>query len=185
MAVCKKCQQDKQETEFYFKAAGRLATSCKVCHNLQVKEWQVANKDKVRGYVRTSCKKAYDENPEKFREKSLARRAADREKSRKIVNKSYKKIYDSRRERERARLNAASASRRRLPPNWLDAINMALIQEFYDVAKAVTTQTGVVHHVDHIVPLNGNVVSGLHVPWNMQVISASENCAKGAKLVVG
>jgi len=184
MAICKKCQQDKPEAEFYFKAAGRLATSCKVCHNLQVKEWQAVNKEKVRGYVRASCKKAYDENPEKFRKKSLARRAADREKSRKIVSKSYKKIYASRRERERARLSAASAARRRLPPNWLGAIFMAQIQEFYDVAKAVTMQTGVMHHVDHIVPLNGKTVSGLHVPWNMQIISASENCAKGAKVAV-
>lgn len=184
MAVCKKCQQDKPETEFYFKAAGRLATSCKICHNLKVKEWQAANKEKVKGYVRASCKKAYDENPEKFKKKSLARRAADREKSRKIVSKSYKKIYDSRRERERARLNAASAARRRLPPSWLGAIFIAQIQEFYDVAKAVTMQTGVMHDVDHIVPLNGKTVSGLHVPWNMQIISASENCAKGARMTV-
>lgn len=184
MAVCKKCQQNKPETEFYFKAAGRLATSCKICHNLKVKEWQAANKEKVKGYVRASCKKAYDENPEKFKKKSLARRAADREKSRKIVSKSYKKIYDSRRERERARLNAASAARRRLPPSWLGAIFIAQIQEFYDVAKAVAMQTGVMHHVDHIVPLNGKTVSGLHVPWNMQIISASENCAKGARMMV-
>jgi hypothetical protein len=184
MAVCKKCQQNKPETEFYFKAAGRLATSCKICHNLKVKEWQAANKEKVKGYVRASCKKAYDENPEKFKKKSLARRAADREKSRKIVSKSYKKIYDSRRESERARLNAASAARRRLPPSWLGAIFIAQIQEFYDVAKAVTMQTGVMHHVDHIVPLNGKTVSGLHVPWNMQIISASENCAKGARMMV-
>lgn len=67
-------------------------------------------------------------------------------------------------------------------PNWLSAIQLAQIQEFYDIAYARTVQSGVNYEVDHIFPLNGKGFNGLHVPWNLQVITASENRAKGNRL---
>jgi 5-methylcytosine-specific restriction endonuclease McrA len=74
-----------------------------------------------------------------------------------------------------------SAKIQRTPP-WLSAEHWAQIEVFYKQAYDLSKATGVQHHVDHIVPLRGQFVSGLHVPWNMQVLTASENCSKSNRV---
>ena len=179
MIICKKCGEEKDIDSFYIrKETGRPRSECKECWNKTTKKWQKNNIEKVRSYVRKSCKKAYDENPEKYKEKSRIRRENNPEEVRNIVNKSYNKNYQNDYVRQRARLNRNAANRRAATPSWLSAIQKAMILEFYDIARARSVQTGVTYHVDHIMPVNGKNSCGLHVPWNMQVLSQSENCAK-------
>jgi hypothetical protein len=78
--------------------------------------------------------------------------------------------------------NYRSAKARRAPP-WLDTEDQFLIDEVYDLAARRTKMLGFPWHVDHIIPLRGAKVSGLHVPWNLQVIPGVENVRKGNNFV--
>lgn len=52
------------------------------------------------------------------------------------------------------------------------------IADMYRQAKTLSAQTGVPHHVDHVIPLLGEFVSGLHVETNLQILPAAENIQK-------
>lgn len=68
---------------------------------------------------------------------------------------------------------------RRATPAWLSPAHRKEIKEIYEAAGYVSLITGEPYQVDHIVPLLGKIVCGLHVPWNLQVLTASENASKG------
>ena len=71
------------------------------------------------------------------------------------------------------------ASKLQRTPAWLTEDDLWMIEQAYDIAVKRTQVTGVMFQVDHIVPLQGKTVSGLHVPWNLQVITEFANKQKG------
>ena len=81
-------------------------------------------------------------------------------------------------------LTRAATSRshgKQAAPDWLTKEHWQEIAGFYERAQQVTDNTGVLHVVDHIWPLKGANSCGLHVPWNLQVITHAFNVAKGSK----
>jgi len=54
-----------------------------------------------------------------------------------------------------------------------------LLIKYQKIAQQKTKETGIKYSVDHIIPLKGRSASGLHVPWNIQIIPIKENMQKG------
>jgi 5-methylcytosine-specific restriction endonuclease McrA len=67
-------------------------------------------------------------------------------------------------------------------PIWLTQNQLLQIKSIYSEAAELTKLLGEWYEVDHIVPLQGKTVSGLHVPWNLQILTAKENGIKGNRL---
>lgn len=63
-------------------------------------------------------------------------------------------------------------------PSWAD---LAAIEAFYTEARRLTAVTGVPHEVDHIVPIQGKRVCGLHVEANLQILTKVDNVKKHAR----
>ena len=87
---------------------------------------------------------------------------------------------------EERQKNSRKAAKRRTKiltqtPSWLTKEQRDDIINIYQAAAARTLHTNIQHEVDHIVPLRGENVSGLHVPWNLQILTEQENRQKSNK----
>jgi hypothetical protein len=95
--------------------------------------------------------------------------------------KFVQKSSDGLTSRQRKRISRKNAERQASPP-WLSKLQRSEICKRYATA-ALVGATWV--HVDHIIPLRGDTVCGLHVPWNLQILARIDNLAKGNTLVEG
>ncbi len=145
----------KENPESYHKSWRKWLESNRELHGTRVRRWQDGNKEKVAA----DRKKWELANPDKVREKV----------------KRWRQKYP---EKYTAMAVASVARRAKRVPKWLTSEDKWLMTQFYDVAKLRTKATGVTWEVDHVTPLRGKLVSGLHVPANLQVILKSENRAK-------
>ena len=103
-------------------------------------------------------------------------------KENKHLSQKYDATYYS---LNKSKFSAKVAYRRALlikaTPVWLSEEHKKDIQDFYWLAKDLKSVSGEDYHVDHIEPLQGKDICGLHVPWNLQVILAKDNLAKSNK----
>jgi hypothetical protein len=100
----------------------------------------------------------------------------NRERSRELSRQSAANWKRNNRAKAQANEAAREAKKRQAMPPWA---NRKTMEKFYEEAHRLTKETGTLHHVDHIVPLNHPLVCGLHCEFNLQVLSAFDNISKG------
>lgn len=115
---------------------------------------------------------------ERHRQKTRNWRAANLEKSREFARKSADKQRLLYPEKTNAHARKAQTARMKRYPAWADDEK---IQAVYAAAKVMTKMMDEPFHVDHVLPLQGKKVSGLHVHQNLQILPARENHQKHAK----
>lgn len=152
------------------------------------KKWRESNRDKCAQYTR----KFYWANREIIAKRSKTVRELNIEMFLERERQSYKKHSESRklktkkwRERNPHMVTYHAAKRRsdieNRTPKWLTEIDFETMANIYAEAKRITEETGEQHHVDHVIPLRGKKVSGLNVPQNLQILSATDNLKKTNK----
>jgi hypothetical protein len=113
----------------------------------------------------------YALNPEPAKARALTYAAANRPQTR---QKALAWARDNR-GRHLANIKARKLAQAQRVPAWADR---SAIQAIYTRARELSFLTGREYHVDHVVPLRGKRVSGLHVETNLQILSAAKNLAK-------
>jgi len=85
---------------------------------------------------------------------------------------------DANKTQVRADTKARRRKHREATPSWLSRRQKTEIRQLYQIAITNTAITGEEYVVDHIYPLRSDVVCGLHVPWNLRVMTQTDNLKK-------
>ena len=99
--------------------------------------------------------------------------------------KQVKEHYYSNKHLYRAKESKRRSAKFFATPPWLTDEQLNEIKDIYWLAQDLRRITGEDYHVDHIIPLQGDEVRGLHVPWNLQILPADINLSKGNRLEDG
>jgi hypothetical protein len=164
---CSLCRLEKLEQDFHKRllSPDGLNASCKTCRSARRKTYvsqKLYNKNQYWQDPEASKRRKklwVEENKESIRE--------------------YKRDYRKKQPLKHLLWDMLKTYRRKQrAPIWLSENQKKEIQDFYWLAKDLEKISGQRYQVDHIVPINGKSVCGLHVPWNLQVLPADINNKK-------
>lgn len=180
MQVCLKCKEGKHGSDFALNQ--KWCKKCKASYYLKNKE-RVASKSKEN----------YAKNKSLYIERAKRRYANKKDiillalkvqyKNAPLENKTLKvlraKIFDKNNPHKAAARCALRRARiLQATPKWVDSTELKKIQSVYLEAKNLSVSTGEKYHVDHVIPLKGRKVCGLHVYANLKAIPAKINVRK-------
>jgi len=158
-----------------------LATGVRVCgvckEELPLSQFFMRNRKRKDGsHYRTPysvCKPCNNE-------KGAERRSSPQGK---VARKAYEESPAGKACRKRNRAIRDKRSKQ-ATPKWLNPEQKQQIVDIYEHMRDCRTVTGEDYHVDHIIPLRGENICGLHVPWNLQVLPAYVNISKSNKYTI-
>lgn len=181
---CTYCSEQKNLADFHKNKRSKdgRAFRCKKCACQLRRQYTKENPGAGRP-SKEYLRKYYQDNraerlqwQKEYRQRNLeARKKYDRERHKVYYQLNKDKFLERYARRRASKLNAT--------PSWLTKEQRKEMKYIYSLAKDCKTLTGEEYHVDHIVPLQGENVCGLHVPWNLQILPSDLNLSKANKHV--
>ena len=168
MKICKLCKVNKPMTEFKHHTA-----QCKPCRAIKRHAYYEAHKEEIAAYDAQKWIKnkiPYSKRMQKYKKENPE-----------IVNAINRKWAKANPAKKNALVAKRKAAKLQRIPKWLTILDKEKIQEYYDYAHLISETLNVKHDVDHIIPLQGDNISGLHCPENLQILTSQENNSKGNK----
>lgn len=166
--ICTKCKEYKPLDHFY-KKDGHPRSRCKICFHPQ-----------YNARLKTAAAARYAANADAIKKKAAEYRKNNREKHNACSLASQRKNPQIR----RANIARYKSTLRQATPKWLNDEQKKEIKFHYELTKELQWLSSERLTVDHIIPIQGGNVTGLHVPWNLQIITKSQNCSKGNRVEV-
>lgn len=159
--VCWRCKEAKPIADFYSNKSRKRGVSyrCKPCDKAMSREWRKNNRDLNNKIVLKWKREHRDET------------RASNAKSKTVCRENQNQAQRRRTE------NIKNAT-----PLWLTDEHHAEIEKTYQAARVLREVTGMKYEVDHMHAISGENYCGLNVPWNLQIVTAAENAAKGRNL---
>lgn len=189
MKYCPRCKTTKDLGSFYKNRSQHdgLTTYCKPCHNENTKlsiTKMYRNKNSTQyKKMLLNCRKSYKKHRNQRLKKMAEERAKLTPEERKARSEASVAWSKANKKKNRAKSNAYRLRKIQATPKWLTPQQLMQIRAFSFKAKELTKATGVRHETDHIIPLGGENVCGLHVPWNIQVVTSTYNKKKRNSLI--
>jgi len=166
---CGKCRECKPLSDFHVRRASKdgRAYMCASCVMQHCADWRTKTPDAFKGWYENNKDRRADYWRKWYEENKDARAAS----------------YAAWAKRNPHKINALiakrTASKLQAIPSWA---NQEAIRAIYAEAARLTRETGIRHDVDHIYPLQSDVVCGLHCEANLQILTKIENIRKGNRM---